>query len=62
MMGHKAREFRPLAAICSDDLVPEENFYRKVEQSIDLSFVRELVVEFYSNIGRTGGDSRRAVR
>ena len=52
MLGHKVREFRSFTAICLEDLVPEENFYRQVERSIDLSFVRDLADEFYSSIGR----------
>ena len=56
MLGHKVREFKPLTAICLEDLVAEDNFYRQVERSIDLGFVRELAAEFYSNIGRTSID------
>jgi transposase len=56
MLGHKVREFKPLTGICLEDLVPEDNFYRQVEQSINLTFVRELAAEFYSNIGRTSID------
>ena len=56
MLGHKARDFRPLTVVSLEDLVPEDNFYRQVERSIDLSFVRELAVEFYSNIGRPSVD------
>src|SRR5215212_10296305 len=56
MPGHKVREFKLLSGICLEDLVPEDNFYRKVERSIDPSFVRELAAEFYSNIGRTSID------
>ena len=56
MLGHKVRDFKPLIAICLEDLVPANNFYRQVERSIDLSFVRELVAECYSNIGRTSVD------
>jgi transposase len=56
MLGHKIREFKPLAGICLEDLVPADNFYRQVEKSIDLSFVRELVAEFYSSFGRTSID------
>jgi hypothetical protein len=52
MLGHKARDFRPLTAVSLEDLLPEDNFYRQVERSIDLSFVRDLANEFYSNIGR----------
>jgi transposase len=56
MLGHKVREFKPLPRICLEDLVPKDNFYRQVERSIDLSFVRELAEDFYSNIGRPSID------
>jgi len=56
MLGHKVRGFKPLPGICLEDLVPADNFYRQVERSIDLSFVRELAAEFYSNIGCTSID------
>lgn len=38
MLGRKARDFRPLTAVTLEDLVPEDNFYRQVNASIDLSF------------------------
>jgi transposase len=56
MLGHKARDFRQHESISLEDLVPEDNFYRQVERSIDLSFVRELADEFYSSIGRPSID------
>jgi transposase len=56
MLGHKIRDFRLLTAVSLEDLVPEDNFYRQVERSIDLSFVRDLANEFYSNIGRPSID------
>src|SRR5215212_5721800 len=56
MLGHKVREFKPLPGICLEDLVPEENFYRQVERSLDLSFVRELAAEFYASTGRPSID------
>ena len=56
MLGHKVRDFKPLTGICLEDLVSADNFYRQVERNIDLSFVRELAAEFYSNIGRTSVD------
>src|SRR5215211_3202583 len=56
MLGHKPRDFRPLTAVSLEELVPEDNFYRQVERSIDLSFVRQLAAAFYSNIGRTSVD------
>ena len=56
MLGHKTRDFRQHVCISLEDLVPEDNFYRQVEQSIDLSFVRDLASEFYSIIGRPSID------
>ena len=56
MLGHKTRDFKPLKAISLEDLVPEDNFYRQVAQSIDLSFVRDLAHDLYSNIGRPSID------
>ena len=56
MLGLKAREFRQHVSISLEDLVPKDNFYRQVERSIDLSFVRDLANEFYSNIGRPSVD------
>ena len=56
MLGHKVRDFKPLTAICLADLVPANNFYRQVERSLDLGFVRELVGEFYASIERPSID------
>ena len=52
MLGHKTRDFKCHDAVSLDELVPEDNFYRRVEQCIDLSFVRDLVIDFYSDMGR----------
>ena len=43
MLGIKDKNFKRHMAISLDDLVPEDNFYRQVEQCLDLQFVRELV-------------------
>ncbi len=56
MLGHKAREFKQHQSISLEDLVPADNFYRQVERSIDLSFVRKLASEFYASIGRPSID------
>jgi len=56
MLGFKVREFKQHKAISLEDLVPNDNFYRQVERSIDLSFIRDLADEFYSNIGRPSID------
>lgn len=56
MLGHKSREFRQYAAVSLDAFVPQDNFYRQVDQCIDLSFVRDLAAEFYSSFGRPSID------
>jgi hypothetical protein len=53
MMGTKVRSFSPLPHHLSlEDLVPEDNFYRRLEARLDLSFVRELVGPLYAKCGR----------
>ncbi len=56
MLGHKARDFRPLTAVSLEDLVPEDNFYRRLEESLDLGFIHDFVSGFYSEIGRPSID------
>jgi transposase len=56
MVGQKNRIFRQHVSISLEQLVPEDNFYRQVEGSIDLNFVRELAAEFYAVIGRPSVD------
>ena len=56
MMGTKERNFEPLVNISLEDLVPPDHFYRHLHSKLDLSFVRELVSDRYSSIGRPGVD------
>jgi transposase len=57
MMGTKIRSFSPLPHHLSlEDLVPEDNFYRRLEARLDLSFVGELVAPLYANGGRPSVD------
>src|SRR3954447_26037190 len=57
VMGIKEREFRPLPDYLSlEELVPMDNFYRRLEQRLDLSFVRELVADRYTTVGRHSVD------
>ena len=56
MLGHKTRDFKCHDAVSLNNLVPEDNFYRRVEQCIDWSFVRDLVCDFYSDMGRPSID------
>ena len=57
MMGTKERNFRSLPEdISLEDLVPEDNFYRRLQERLDLSFVREMVEDLYAYSGRPSVD------
>jgi transposase len=57
MMGQKDRRFDPLPSDVSlENLVPKDNFYRRLEATLDLSFVRELVAPLYAGGGRPSVD------
>src|SRR5919107_1450143 len=57
MMGTKKRNFQALPEdISLEDLVPEDNFYRRLQEKLDLSFVRELVEDLYATSGRPSID------
>ena len=56
MMGSKQRYFTPLLNVSLQELVPHDHFYRHLERSLDLSFVREFVQQTYAGIGRPSID------
>src|SRR5438874_6986281 len=56
MMGKKERGFAPLINVSLEELVPHDHFYRHLERTLDLSFVREFVQETYAGIGRPSID------
>jgi transposase len=56
MMGIKARVFQPMLNVSLEDLVPADHFYRHLERTLDLSFVRDLVHDRYSAFGRPSID------
>ena len=56
MMGTKERSFAPLVNVSLEDLVPAEHFYRRLDRTLDLSFVREFVQETYAGGGRPSVD------
>src|SRR6266700_3467696 len=56
MMGSKERHFAPLINVSLEDLVPADHFYRHLERTLDLSFVREFVQETYAGGGRPSID------
>ena len=56
MMGTKERAFGPLPPVTLEDLVPPDHFYRHLERTLDLGFVRALVRDAYADIGRPSID------
>src|SRR5215216_4745184 len=56
MMGLKERAFGPLPPLTLEDLVPLDHFYRHLERSLDLIFVRDLVRDRYAPGGRPSVD------
>ncbi len=56
MMGVKARLFGPMTNVSLEDLVPQDHFYRHLDQSLDLAFVRDLVEASYAVGGRPSID------
>src|SRR6476659_4864542 len=56
MLGVKDRVFAPIVHQSIDDLVPANNFYRFLNRTLDLAFVRPLVRDLYSAIGRPSID------
>jgi transposase len=56
MMGRKERAFGPLPPLTLEDLVSPDHFYRHLERSLDLSFVRDLVRPRYADLGRPSID------
>jgi transposase len=56
MLGTKVRVFAPLINVSLEHLVPQDHFYRHLERSLDLTFVRELVQACYAAGGRPSVD------
>ncbi len=56
MMGSKQRSFTPLSNVSLEELVPQDHFYRHLERTLDLSFVREFVEQTYAGGGRPSID------
>src|SRR5437764_13616449 len=56
MMGTKERHFAPLINVSVEQLVPPDYFYRHLERTLDLSFVREFVEKTYAGGGRPSID------
>ncbi len=56
MLGTKERHFAPHLDVSLEELVPHDHFYRHLEQTLDLSFVRQFVQESYAGGGRPSID------
>jgi transposase len=56
MMGTKDRVFAPLPPVSLEEFVPADHFYRHLERSLDLAFVRDLVRDVYAETGRPSID------
>lgn len=56
MMGSKERTLAPVVAVSLEALVPPNHFYRHLDRTLDLSFVRDLVAERYATGGRPSID------
>ena len=56
MMETKERQFAPMINVSLEGLVPRDHFYRHLERTLDLSFVREFVQHTYSGCGRPSID------
>ena len=56
MMGFKERAFAPLVAVSLEALVPQDHFYRHLDRTLDLSFVRDVVQNTYASLGRPSID------
>ena len=56
MMGSKEWRFASLIRVSVEELVPQDHFYRHLERTLDLSFVREFVQQTYASGGRPSID------
>jgi transposase len=56
VMGAKERNFSALSDLSLEELVPKDNFYRRLQATLDLSFVRDLVRDLYATLGRPSVD------
>ena len=56
MLGKKDKKFKSHTAVSLEQLVPKDNFYRQVETCLDLDFIRDLVRDLYSPVGRPSID------
>jgi len=56
MSKHGVESRNQLAFIALEDLVPKDHLVRKIEKTIDFSFIYELVKDLYSTTGKASVD------
>jgi transposase len=56
MMGHRSKRFKLFAETNLEALLPADNFYRQLEDKLDLSFVHDLVRDCYDEMDRPSID------
>lgn len=62
MQGRKARQGKFYWGLSLEQLVPQDDFYRKLEKAVDLSWVGPQVAHRYSAIGRPSVDPEVIVK
>lgn len=62
MLGHKALQAKMLYDFSLENAVPPDDFYRKLEKAVDLSWVRPRVAPLYASIGRPSVDPEVIVK
>ena len=55
-MGHRSKRFKLFTETNLEALLPADNSYRRLEEKLDLSFVRDLVRDCYGEMGRPSID------
>ena len=56
MMGQKKFNMKRHHNLCLDDLVSPNNLYRKIDETLDFSFIYDLAKEAYSHTGQPSFD------
>ena len=56
MMGRKKFDMKKYHNLCLDELVSAKDLYRKIDETIDFSFIHELAKEAYSHTGQPSLD------
>lgn len=56
MLGRKGLQSRLIYGFSLEEVVPQDDFYRQLQQAVDLSWVRSWAAPYYSDIGRPSLD------